>query len=93
MSFHKNETVEKMLEKYPRARQDDKFLALAVWDNLGLKLTEEQMRLLLLKLAPGAPYRFGVGYSLREKGKYLPPKSVQDGRDDLDNQTRMEIVR
>lgn len=90
--FHNNVLVEKALEKYPRARADDKFLILVVWDMCGFKLTESQMRLFLGNTVPSTESIRRTRQKLQEDGKYLPPKAVQEARAKLEDETRHEVV-
>lgn len=83
--------VERELSISPRARQDDKWLQLAVWGTQGLHLTDEQVKLFLSdKIASPESIR-RHRQRLQEQGKYLPPKPVQEARKELAEATRQQV--
>lgn len=86
--FRRNKIVDRVLERYPRARQDDKFLTLAVWQEEGLVLTTEQMRIFLSKKVAPIESITRARRQLQAKGLYLPPQAVIDARKELEDETR-----
>lgn len=89
----KKNLVEQILSEYPRARYDDKFLQLKVWELQGLTLDLKQMGIFLGKgiSAPESIRR--TRQKLQECGKYLPVKEVQQARKDKADSFRQTVVK
>lgn len=81
--------VRRKLEERPELRSDDKKLIVAIWDDLGLKLTEDQQKKLFEVYAPESIRR--VRQKLNERGIGLPDIRTQRKRKALAEQVRQEI--
>lgn len=71
-------------------RSKDRELILAIWEQEGLVLTEEQKRKFLKVSSPESIRR--TRQKIQERGQYLPDANTQKRRKALANQTR-QIVR
>jgi len=81
--------VRQKLENNPELRSDDKRLIVAVWEDLGLRLTSEQQSKMFEVYAPESIRR--VRQKLNERGIGLPDTRTQKKRKDLADQIRQEI--
>lgn len=71
--------IEKILSERTQTRSDDKMLILAVWDQLGLKLTQEQID--IFYDLPSTETIRRVRQKLQEQGRYLATENVQQFRE------------
>lgn len=71
--------IETVLRERVQTRSDDKMLILAVWEELGLKLTKEQIE--VFYDLPSTETIRRVRQKLQEQGKYLATKEVQQFRE------------
>jgi hypothetical protein len=85
--------VSHQLSTSMRARQDDKYLISLVWARCGLTLTQDQLALFLGKSIPSPESIRRTRQKLQEAGRYLPPKPVQEARQQLAEETKYEMVQ
>lgn len=71
--------IENILRERTQTRSDDKMLILAVWDQLGLKLTREQIE--IFYDLPSTETIRRVRQKFQEDGKYLASDKVQQYRE------------
>jgi len=79
-----------MLERRLDLREDDRKLILAIWEEMGLKLSAEQQDKMFSTYSPESIRR--TRQRLNERGICLPDANTQKRRKALANQTR-QIVR
>lgn len=74
-----NQIIEGILARYPRTRDSDIQLIVAVWQAQGLNLTEQQ-RETLYNVCTSTETITRLRRKLQEQGKYLANEEVQEAR-------------
>lgn len=93
MGKFQNKIVERVLGRDFRARQDDKYLLVQVYQEYGLGLSESQRALLLSRRLPSAETITRTRRKLQADGKYPPSKAVADARVIKEQEAREELRR
>ena len=91
MKWHKNDRVSLVLELFPDTRKNDRLLLIKVWEAEGLVLDDVQRSMILGGMVSNPESIRRTRQMIQAKGKYLPDKSVEQYRDEIEHKTRYNI--